>query len=970
MDAGGFPSLDMLTPLHALASLDFSSVADILGRGWSVAWTGLWMGGLAATLLASLVALSSRTNSMRPATRHALWLAVLVSFLTPPLVASVWRPAWFASERRVVSETKAVTPAPSATPTEAQKTLPSGPLATNLPNNAGDKNAGDKNDGDKNDGDTNTGESNAAAAHCDTSPTQCATTNAQCGTCPTQCDAGPTDCDTSTHAAAPTVSCEAPSPASTVDPVGLPPIGRDIAARTETPAAASLVAAPVTAPTAAPAPSPAPTAEPSPRMEPALTEPSPSQLQLWFLRLVDIRDAIAALPPMPLLVWAVGAAVIALIHASRIVRVRGIVRRAAHATPEIQREVHQVARSMGLERAPITLISLERISPLVWCGLRSRLVLPADLWETLDRAARRTVLVHELAHVRRSDHRICWLEAIVSALYWWHPIAWWARARLRDAAESACDTWVTSMCPQNRRSYAEALVLATSFLSSTTDRTDRARSAACASVSVGFVTGRSRRLARRITMVMTSRFAPRMSLVGSAACLVALGMGAFVAPSLACPPSQCDEQPVPTVKARAKARVRDVAPARPAQTAPHSTAGSPFVGEAPAIDAMGNPLSAATVAGQPVVAGHPVVVGQPLVAGHPVAIGQPVVAGQRIVLDGFGGTSPDVEAQLAYTTALGQNAETVARAYRLPEGKLDALVELMSRQDVPIYISTQDDAIVVNATPAQHEIFGAFVKMIHPEGAASGQRRMRGSAMSPLQALRSADAAKAGGAAELRSSLGQLKASRQQLGQMLREREAFERDAERYRDSAEQARERAEEMQNALESLNEQRSNMSRYGDATAEKALLDAMRSLESRAHAAEAEAKAIESKAESSEARMASMEKMMLDLESRIDDLTQALDSAGLTSDEEISDEAADAVAGEAMADAAEADEIAEAPEAPEMPEAPEAPESAASPAPAAAPLPPMPAKAPMPPAAASPARKPSMPLPPVPPVAPAGR
>ncbi len=958
MDAGGFPSLDMLTPLHAMASLDFSSVADILGRGWSVAWTGLWMGGLAATLLASLVALASRTNSMRPATRHALWLAVLVSFLTPPLVASVWRPAWFASERRVVSETKAEAPVPPAKPTEAQKTLPSGPLATNLDQNNGDKNNGDQSNGNQSTGNQIAGECNAATAQCDASPTQCATTNAQCGTCPTQCDAGPTDCDTSMHAAAPTASCEAPSPASTVDPVGLPPIGRDIAARTETPAAASLVAAPISAATAAPAPSPAPTADPSPRTERSLAVPAPSQLQLWFLRLVDVRDAIAALPPMPILVWAVGAAVIVLIHASRIVRVRGILRRAAHATPEIQREVHQVARSMGLDRSPVTLISDERISPLVWCGLQSRLVLPADLWETLDRAARRTVLVHELAHVRRGDHRICWLEAVVSALYWWHPIAWWARARLRDAAESACDTWVTAMCPQNRRSYAEALVLATSYLSSTADRTDRARSAACASVSVGFVTGRSRRLARRITMVMTSRFAPRMSLVGSAACLVALGMGAFVAPSLACPPSQCDEQPVATTKARAKVRVRDVAPARAAQTAPHSTAGSPFVGEAPAIDAMGRPLSTNPVAGQPVVAG------------------QPMPAGQQIVLDGFGGESPALAARLAYADALGQKGETVARAYRLPEGKLEALVELMSRQDVPIYISTQDDTIVVNATPAQHEIFGAFVKMIHPEGAASGQRRMRGSALPQLQALRAAEAGKAAGAVELRSNLGQLKASRQQLEQLLREREAFERDTERYRESAEQARERAEEMQSAIESLNEQRSNMSRYGDATAEKALQDAMRSLESRARAAEAEAKAIESKANSSEARMASMEKMMADLEARIDDLTQALDSAGLTTGDEIGDEAADAFGGVEMGDVAEPDEpdafaeTPETPETPEMQEAPQAPEPAETPAPAAAPIPPMTAKAPMPAAAPLPARKPMMPTPPVPPVAPAGR
>ena len=236
---------------------------------------------------------------------------------------------------------------------------------------------------------------------------------------------------------------------------------------------------------------------------------------------------------------------------------------------------------------------------MVWCGGRTCLGLPADLWESFDRTARRTVLVHELAHVRRGDHRMAWLEAAIAVLYWWHPIAWWARSRLRDSAEAACDTWVTTVCPQNRRSYAEAIVLATSFLSNTSDRTGRSQQAACASVSVGFVSGRSRRLARRITMIMTTRFAPRMSLVGTAAALVAIGLGAFVAPSIACPPTECEAQASAAAnqaraaanQARAAAQQAEIAAKNQVKgmrvpRAAAQSGGNPFVGEAPALDAM------------------------------------------------------------------------------------------------------------------------------------------------------------------------------------------------------------------------------------------------------------------------------------------------------------------------------------------------------------------------------------------------
>lgn len=64
--------------------------------------------------------------------------------------------------------------------------------------------------------------------------------------------------------------------------------------------------------------------------------------------------------------------------------------------------------------------------------------------------------------------------------------------------------------------------------------------------------------------------------------------------------------------------------------------------------------------------------------------------------------------------------EIVDRTYILPEGKLEALTELMVRSDVPILIERQDGAILVHATPAQHMVFEAFVAMIDPEGAHAG----------------------------------------------------------------------------------------------------------------------------------------------------------------------------------------------------------------------------------------------------------
>lgn len=56
--------------------------------------------------------------------------------------------------------------------------------------------------------------------------------------------------------------------------------------------------------------------------------------------------------------------------------------------------------------------------------------------------------------------------------------------------------------------------------------------------------------------------------------------------------------------------------------------------------------------------------------------------------------------------------KVVTKSYKLSEGKLEALTDLMRRDDVPILMRPGDGSIEVYGNQAQHMIFGAFVKMI------------------------------------------------------------------------------------------------------------------------------------------------------------------------------------------------------------------------------------------------------------------
>lgn len=103
------------------------------------------------------------------------------------------------------------------------------------------------------------------------------------------------------------------------------------------------------------------------------------------------------------------------------------------------RNAVQLRRMVQSARGPRPIrISSGVKSPLVAGFWRPAILLPGDAhtW-TLER--RRAVLAHEAAHIRRRDPVILLGSHLVTALYWFHPLCWFAAARLRAESERACD---------------------------------------------------------------------------------------------------------------------------------------------------------------------------------------------------------------------------------------------------------------------------------------------------------------------------------------------------------------------------------------------------------------------------------------------------------------------------------------------------------------------------------------------------
>ncbi len=94
--------------------------------------------------------------------------------------------------------------------------------------------------------------------------------------------------------------------------------------------------------------------------------------------------------------------------------------------------------------------------PQVIGWLRPVIVLPAVALTRLSPEQLETLILHELAHVRRFDVLVNLVQSLVEALLFYHPAVWWVSRRMRIEREYCCDAWVLAQ-RSDPLTYARAL---------------------------------------------------------------------------------------------------------------------------------------------------------------------------------------------------------------------------------------------------------------------------------------------------------------------------------------------------------------------------------------------------------------------------------------------------------------------------------------------------------------------------------
>lgn len=105
---------------------------------------------------------------------------------------------------------------------------------------------------------------------------------------------------------------------------------------------------------------------------------------------------------------------------------------------------------------PVFLTS-QAIEPGIVGIVRPVLLMPEQILAGLPVRQVKSILAHEMCHVRRRDNLTAAIHMIVEALFWFHPAVWWIEHRLIEERESACDEAVLRL-GNEAEVYAESIL--------------------------------------------------------------------------------------------------------------------------------------------------------------------------------------------------------------------------------------------------------------------------------------------------------------------------------------------------------------------------------------------------------------------------------------------------------------------------------------------------------------------------------
>jgi TonB family protein len=157
------------------------------------------------------------------------------------------------------------------------------------------------------------------------------------------------------------------------------------------------------------------------------------------------------------LAWLAGAAVLFIGLIRSQIKLNRLIDRAAPLSRQHQSLIEDALKNLKVSRCKVEFRTSAEVATPVLVGIRVPTVcLPTEITQRLTSQQLRAVLLHEFAHLQRHDLAANYLQKIIRALFWFHPLVHLMDKIIDRSREEICDNYVLAKI--DAVSYGEVLL--------------------------------------------------------------------------------------------------------------------------------------------------------------------------------------------------------------------------------------------------------------------------------------------------------------------------------------------------------------------------------------------------------------------------------------------------------------------------------------------------------------------------------
>ncbi len=176
-----------------------------------------------------------------------------------------------------------------------------------------------------------------------------------------------------------------------------------------------------------------------------------------FISYQELSELLPSFLPYIALLWL---ATVILLASKLLLEIYNVNKLPQQGTIEPSRQLltrfNELAKQLNLTITPKLLISLKVDVPMAIGWLKPVVLIPTTMISGLNSAQLEMLILHELAHIRRHDYLVNFLQTFVEILLFFHPAVLWVSKQMRNEREYCSDDIAVQHCG-NAVAYAHTL---------------------------------------------------------------------------------------------------------------------------------------------------------------------------------------------------------------------------------------------------------------------------------------------------------------------------------------------------------------------------------------------------------------------------------------------------------------------------------------------------------------------------------